>query len=272
MHAAFRADARAIEAAHKRFAKALATVSYSSGQREAFRDFLTCAACSLRQATNRAIGRFDQEIEDQYEAIRRRYRPEQFEAFPVMFAAVVDGLMEPNDFLGRAYMNLEMKNRDAGQFFTPFEVAAAVSAMQLPSDPRAFIESCGGVIRLNEPSCGSGVFVLAFAHLLKANGIDPRCHMHATMVDIDMTCCLMAYIQTTLLGIPATIVHGNSLSLETFWAADNLHAVMLAACGRLKPREPSERQEGAGKRQPDESGEKGRTDGDGAASPARAAE
>lgn len=32
--------------------------------------------------------------------------------------------------------------------------------------------------------------------------------------DIDITCVRMAYIQTSLLGIPGEVIHGNTLSLE----------------------------------------------------------
>jgi hypothetical protein len=38
--------------------------------------------------------------------------------------------------------------------------------------------------------------------------------MHATCIDIDATAAHMAYVQLSLLHIPAIVVHGNTLSME----------------------------------------------------------
>ena len=40
--------------------------------------------------------------------------------------------------------------------------------------------------------------------------------MEVHAVDIDVLCVHMSYIQFTLLGISAEVIHGNSLSNETF--------------------------------------------------------
>ncbi|MGF6472662.1 hypothetical protein [Paraburkholderia youngii] len=40
--------------------------------------------------------------------------------------------------------------------------------------------------------------------------------MHATCIDIDPCCVHMAYVQLSLLHIPATVVHGNALSMEVW--------------------------------------------------------
>ena len=39
-------------------------------------------------------------------------------------------------------------------------------------------------------------------------------HLHVTAIDVDAKCVHMAYLQFSLLHIPAVIVHGNALSLE----------------------------------------------------------
>jgi methylase of polypeptide subunit release factors len=49
--------------------------------------------------------------------------------------------------------------------------------------------------------------------------------LRVTAIDINRTACDMAFINTTLWGIPTRILHGNSLSNE-YWAAwSNIHYI-----------------------------------------------
>ena len=50
-------------------------------------------------------------------------------------------------------------------------------------------------------------------------GYNPSTQMLVTCMDIDSLCCDMAYIQLTLLGIAASIVHGDTLSMTTHCSA-----------------------------------------------------
>ena len=58
--------------------------------------------------------------------------------------------------------------------------------------------------------------VIALAQEMRELGINYQRHLHVTAVDVDVKCVHMAYLQLSLLHIPAVIVHGNSLSLEEF--------------------------------------------------------
>ena len=73
-----------------------------------------------------------------------------------------------------------------------------------------------GFVTAQEPACGSGAMVIALAHEMKAAGINYQRHLHVTAVDVDPKCVHMAYVQFSLMHIPAVIIHGNSLSLEEF--------------------------------------------------------
>ncbi len=54
---------------------------------------------------------------------------------------------------------------------------------------------------------------------------ETRSRLRVTAVDVNRTACDMAFINTTLWGIPTRVIHGNSLSLE-FWAAwSNIHFI-----------------------------------------------
>ena len=58
--------------------------------------------------------------------------------------------------------------------------------------------------------------VVALAHEMRNAGISYQRHLHVTAVDVDPKSVHMAYLQFSLLHIPAIIIHGNSLNLEEF--------------------------------------------------------
>ncbi|MGH5832872.1 N-6 DNA methylase, partial [Serratia marcescens] len=69
-------------------------------------------------------------------------------------------------------------------------------------------------ITLSEPTCGAGGMVIAFAKVMLARGYNPQTQLRADCVDIDPVAARMCYIQLSLLGIPARVVIGNSLTLK----------------------------------------------------------
>ncbi|MFC0403168.1 hypothetical protein [Paraburkholderia rhizosphaerae] len=73
-----------------------------------------------------------------------------------------------------------------------------------------------GFIRLQEPACGAGGMVVAAAESLNEAGVNYQQAMHATCIDIDPCCVHMAYVQLSLLHIPAIVVHGNALSAQVW--------------------------------------------------------
>jgi hypothetical protein len=58
--------------------------------------------------------------------------------------------------------------------------------------------------------------VVATAQAMHQAGLNYPETLHATCVDIDPRCVHMAYVQLSLMGIPAVVVHGNALSLEVW--------------------------------------------------------
>lgn len=62
--------------------------------------------------------------------------------------------------------------------------------------------------------CGAGGMVIAFAKVMLARGYNPQTQLRADCVDIDPVAARMCYIQLSLLGIPARVVIGNSLTLK----------------------------------------------------------
>ena len=71
-----------------------------------------------------------------------------------------------------------------------------------------------GYFTLSEPCCGAGGMIIALADVMLSKGFNPQKQMKFVGIDIDLKCCQMAYIQTSLLGLRGQIYHGNTISME----------------------------------------------------------
>ncbi len=155
--------------------------------------------------------------EKRYLDIVGRYDRPVIESFPNILAEIVNALeTAPGDILGAAFGELELLNAARGQFFTPYSVCQFMAQATLGTgeDAKALIER-NGFVRALEPACGAGAMVIALAEAMRAQGINYQRHLHVTAVDIDPRAVHMAYIQLSLLHVPASLIVGNSLSLET---------------------------------------------------------
>lgn len=103
-----------------------------------------------------------------------------------------------------------------GEFFTPRSISTMMSRMSMDVEK---IKAEGKPVTISDPCCGSGATILACAETLK-----PRQDlMRVTLQDINPTACDMAYINTTLWGIPAEIILGNTLKVECLARWTNVH-------------------------------------------------
>lgn len=194
-------------------AKTVRKLAYRHSPHNVFSDFVEMSALSLSNAVD--IRQYDQR-EARYMEVIKGYSKEELNEFPKMLAQLVEGLEEkPDDILGKLFHELELHNTYKGQFFSPYEICKMMSAMTFNESARDIIEQ-QGFIRASEPACGAGAMIIALAETLKQNDINYQQHLHVTAVDLDPRCVHMAYVQFSLLHIPAVVVHGNSLSVEEF--------------------------------------------------------
>ena len=121
---------------------------------------------------------------------------------------------ESTDVLGVLYHRLELHNEQSGQFFTPYPVCQAMAKMLVHDAKRLVAEQ--EFIRAHEPCVGSGAMVIALAQALREEGINYQHKLHVTAIDLDLLAVHMAYVQCTLLHIPAIIVHGDTLRVKTY--------------------------------------------------------
>jgi hypothetical protein len=174
---------------------------------DVWRDFITMSAMALSNALL-----LDEAREKKYMDVVKRYSKDEVNLFCRLHALTVIALDTAfQDFLGSIFMELELGNANQGQFFTPYEVCEAMAAITI--DLEIFKKQ--EFITINDPAVGGGALLIAAAEYLHENKINFQHCMHATAVDVSETAAYMCYIQLYLLGVPAMVVVGNSLSLET---------------------------------------------------------
>lgn len=199
--------------ARKQIVKYIRDLSHRHSAWNVFSDFVEAAAISLSNAVDLAQA---PEREARYLEIVKRYTKEEFAAFPAMLSLLTAALEdEPGDVLGVVFHELELQNKYVGQFFTPYELCRAIARMTIDADQmRQQIEE-RGFITCAEPAAGAGAMLVAFAQEMRDAGFNYQRHLHVTAVDVDLKTVHMCYLQLALLHVPAIVIHGNSLSLET---------------------------------------------------------
>ncbi len=78
---------------------------------------------------------------------------------------------------------------------------------ELDSGEKAFLT-------ISDPACGAGGTIIAYYKAMRDAGYNPQQQLFAQCVDIDPVAGMMTYIQLSLLGLPAEIIIGNSLTVE----------------------------------------------------------
>jgi hypothetical protein len=73
-----------------------------------------------------------------------------------------------------------------------------------------------GYITMCEPTCGSGVMVTSFLKAMQKEGLNYCTQLVVTAVDVDAKCAHMTYLQLALYGVPAVVIHGDSLAVKEF--------------------------------------------------------
>lgn len=187
-----------------------------------FEDWLKICSISISNAVD--WNQSDEREKDYFETINK-YTPEEQKILVKTFAELVSSLQKeiesggPCDLLGKVFHALELHNKYHGQFFTPFHICEFMGEISLGDGGEAGnvaseAISNKGYLSVCEPCVGSGGMVLGFAKAMHKNNMNYCDQMVAYCCDIDIKCVHMAYLQLSLYGIPAVIIHGNSLTLE----------------------------------------------------------
>jgi hypothetical protein len=174
---------------------------------EVFKDFVLMSAITMHNSIVR-----DQRLEAEYLQIVGRYSKQEVETLCQLFARLILLLdPEPCDVLGTLYMSLDLGNTHVGQFFTPPEVSELMARINHGEELREIPE----FVTLSEPACGAGGMVLAFVKVMLDYGHNPASKLWVHCQDIDRIAAMMCYLQLALWNIPAMVVVGNTLAMES---------------------------------------------------------
>jgi len=197
------------------FRKILKRASDRHGTQRVFEAFIRLSACALAAQTREA---------EYLEETRQWERPELHLFGEALGALVAEMEGRPfEDIVGGYYMESALSRKGQqwnGEFHTPKSVGDLIARMTIGEAESLPAE---GPITVCEPACGAGAIILSLAHACPP---EVRRRLRVTAIDINRTACDMAFVNTTLWGVPARIVHGNSLSNECWAAWPNIHYLM----------------------------------------------
>jgi type I restriction-modification system DNA methylase subunit len=213
------------------FRKILERLSRRHDTRRVFDAFIRLAACALAAQTR----------EPEYLEEVKQWERADLDLFAEALVTLVNEMESKpfEDVLGGYYMEFALSSKGQqwnGEFHTPKHVCDLMAGMVLGDMESMPAE---GPITVCEPACGAGAMILSLGG---ACSPEVRRRLRVTAIDISRTACDMAFVNTTLWGIPTRVIHGNTLSNE-YWAAwSNIHhiAPWLPLAMRLQAPEAAE--------------------------------
>lgn len=190
--------------AQKKIKKIIDGLSGRFSRYKVFMDFISLTAWTISNSVDKS--QFDVR-EEKYMQTISKYSKEEANKFAEMIAIMTLAYeRQMGDFIGELYMTMEFGNKYTGQFFSPYDVSRMMAEMLGTKQNES------GMYTLNEPSCGSGGMIVAYAEQLKLEGINYQEKLRVVCNDIDYDVAKMCYIQLSLLGIDAIVEQRNTLA------------------------------------------------------------
>ena len=156
---------------------------------------------------------FRKDREDKYMNIINKYSKQEALIISELFALLVLILDEDReqDFLGQFYMDNNFGDVKKGQYFTPYDIAYMMCEMvsdysNSNSEPKTVYAT------INDPTCGTGVMLIAYINKLIKDGYSPHVKALIVATDLDPCIALMCYIQLSLFGAAGYICIRNTLT------------------------------------------------------------
>lgn len=196
----------------KQFIGLLKTIESERRLDRVFFDFVEMAVIAISNGVDRS--QFA-EREAIWEETAARYTKDENRVFGKCLGLLTK-IMDQGfgDHLGQLYMSLDLGNDRLGQYFSPYDLSLLSARMILDESSVAQKIEGKGFVSLYEPTVGGGGMVIAAAQVIKDMGFNPQQQLHVTCQDVDITAVYMTYLQLSLFGIPAVVIHGDVLKLE----------------------------------------------------------
>ena len=166
-------------------------------------DFITLAAITISNLVKTSSW---DEREEEYLSIIHTYQKEEQDIIVQLFA-VMQLAYEENDkqdFLGNICQELELF-----QLLQCFRCNAEFVCEKLIWNDQLEMK---GYLSVYDSACGTGTMLITFAHMLQKKGINPQTNALFVGQDVDRISTLMCYIQLAILGLPAYVIVGDTLS------------------------------------------------------------
>lgn len=218
----------ALHKEHEDYARSFLDVAGEISRREGWREYdvfvkwLEAATCSLMNPVLKIVSPDVEWLknEERYMQIVRACKHPRTTMYDMarMLSFTTMALEErASDFLGPVFMEVAA-SAQMGQFFTPSPLSEMCARMVL-DDPyamlaAAYAEEGRTFITLSEPACGVGSMVLEAHKVLREHHIDTATETHWVVTDVDWKAVCGAYIQLSLAGVSAVVVHGDTLKLQ----------------------------------------------------------
>jgi len=197
-----------INSAQHEFIKVMRTIDHSRASWEVFKDF-----CQL-SASIFAIP-FYQDAKEKFQEISDKYDDADIAKMDKMLSLMVEDLeAEYHDFLGEVFMELNLGSHWKGQFFTPWNVCRLKAKLVLDNVKKQLEKKL--FISISDPCVGAGALLLAAAQEFREQNINYSDRVLFEAVDIDEVSFFMAYLQISLCGMAASVIHGDSLAMKKF--------------------------------------------------------
>lgn len=197
-----------IEDARRQFVSVFRNTARNLRRWEVFSDFITLAASELDMARIRTPENIERSRE-----ICAKYSESDINNMHALFGLMICALEAKfHDFLGAIFMELELGDDRNGQYFTPYNVQSLLARLLMPDVDETIRRE--GFVTVSDPASGAAGMIVAYAELLLEAGYNPSEQMFGSCIDIDPIAADMAFIQLSLLGIPAEVVTGNTLTMQ----------------------------------------------------------
>lgn len=197
-----------IEDARRRFVSVFRDTARNLRRWEVFSDFITLAASELDMARIRTPENIERSRE-----ICAKYSESDISNMHELFGLMICALEAKfHDFLGAIFMELELGDDRNGQYFTPYNVQSLLARLLMPDFDETIRRE--GFVTVSDPASGAAGMIVAYAELLLEAGYNPSEQMFGSCIDIDPIAADMAFIQLSLLGIPAEVITGNALTMQ----------------------------------------------------------
>ena len=184
---------------------------------QVFMDFVEIAAIAISNSVDK---HHFKEREERYLTMIKPYNKEEMELMAGLMALLTEALEyyvkndHFEDILGQVFHELELHNKYKGQFFTPSSVCDMMGKMLMSKEKIQKDIQEKGYIAIHEPACGGGAMIFGAVNGIREIGLNHCKELFVHAIDVDLKCVHMAYAQLSLYGIPAIVIHGNTLSME----------------------------------------------------------